>query len=197
MAAEDVDHRIVRAALACYSRFGVRKSTLEDIAREAGLSRATIYRYFPNKDTLLRVVISREISRILGRVQSELNTSRPLAERLAHAVIVLQSELAEHKTLHSVMELEPELLLPQLTVEGRASYAMLGALLIPVLRESAQRGEIAPSDLDEKAEWVARTVVSELGKVRLGRRFDDIDSALEWVQKRLMPPLVFQPGVGG
>ncbi len=189
----ELDRRIVDAALACYKRFGVRKSTLEDIAREAGVSRATIYRYFPNKDALLRVVISQEISRILGRFRAELTSNGPISKRLAAAILALEEELASHETLHSVIELEPELLLPQLTVEGRASLAMLASVLLPALRDAAARGEINSSDLDEKAEWIARMTVSELGRVGLGRRFGKFDAAQEWVDARLMPALVFDP----
>jgi AcrR family transcriptional regulator len=191
MPGAELDRRIVDAALACYSRFGVRKSTLEDIAREAGVSRATIYRYFPSKDALLRVVISQEISRILGRFQAELSSDGPLSHRLAGAILVLEEELSAHKTLHSVLELEPELLLPQLTIEGRASLAMLASLVLPALRSAAEGGEIDPSDLDEKAEWMARMTVSELGRAGLGKRFEKFKAALDWVEARLMPALVF------
>lgn len=186
-----LDRRIVDAALACYSRFGVRKSTLEDIAREAGVSRATIYRYFQNKEALLRVVISQEISRILGRFQVELGSDGPLSHRLAGAILALEEELSTHKTLHSVLELDPELLLPQLTVEGRASLAMLASLMLPALRAAAAGGEIEPSDLDEKAEWMVRMTVGELGRAGLRRRFGNHDAAVGWVESRLMPALVF------
>jgi len=188
----EVDRRIVDAALTCYRKFGVRKSTLEDIAREAGVSRATIYRYFPNKDVLLRVVISQEIARILGRFQAELNSGDRLADRLARGILALQEELSSHRTLHSVFELEPELLLPQLTVEGRASLAMLASFILPALRSAATLGEIGQENLDEKAEWISRMMVSELGRAGLGRRFAGYEAVLDWVEARLMPALLFE-----
>ena len=41
--------RLLDATVACIARVGVSKTTLDDVAREAGCSRATLYRYFPGK----------------------------------------------------------------------------------------------------------------------------------------------------
>src|SRR3546814_9749490 len=43
---DDARDRLIDAAETCFTRFGVAKTTLEDIATEAGVSRATVYRYF-------------------------------------------------------------------------------------------------------------------------------------------------------
>lgn len=193
----EADRQIVRAALACFGRFGVRKSTLEDIAREAGVSRATIYRYFQNKDTLLRIVISQEVARILSEVQKELKGTYPIDVKLARSFRVLEDELADHKVLHSVIELEPELILPQITVEGRASLAMLTSLLLPALRKAARAHEISPDALDDKCEWIARSVVGELARVGLKRRFGNFDDALAWTRSRLVPCLGVSSGKPG
>ena len=56
--------RVVDAALACIARVGLAKTTLDDVAREAGCARATVYRCFPNKVQLLGALVAREAQRL-------------------------------------------------------------------------------------------------------------------------------------
>ncbi len=70
------DERIVDGALRCIARWGLAKTTVEDVAREAGCSRATLYRAFPGgKDAILAAVAAAEltdddiaIARVIGDV---------------------------------------------------------------------------------------------------------------------------------
>ena len=55
--------RLVDAAETCIDRFGLAKTTVEDVAREAAVSRATIYRYFANRDELVLAVLLRDLER--------------------------------------------------------------------------------------------------------------------------------------
>ena len=52
--------RVLDAALTCVARVGLAKTTLDDVAREAGCARATVYRCFPNKQQLLAALVARE-----------------------------------------------------------------------------------------------------------------------------------------
>ncbi len=47
----DVRERLLQATYDCVARWGLAKTTVEDAAREAGVSRATVYRYFPGGAT--------------------------------------------------------------------------------------------------------------------------------------------------
>src|SRR5919198_689107 len=60
--------RIMGAALQQAEDFGLRRFTVDDVARRVGLSRVTIYRYFPKKDQLLNALIMRELRRFLTKV---------------------------------------------------------------------------------------------------------------------------------
>src|SRR5205809_45385 len=61
-----LEQRVVAAALRCFARWGVDKTTLEDVARESGYSRATVYRCFPGgKDAVVQRVARTEVSRFL------------------------------------------------------------------------------------------------------------------------------------
>ena len=58
---------ILDAALACIARVGLAKTTLDDVAREAGCARATVYRCFPGKQQLLGALVDREARRAARR----------------------------------------------------------------------------------------------------------------------------------
>src|SRR5687767_15381502 len=59
------EERVLDAALRCIARWGVAKTTLDDIAREAGVSRATVYRLFPGgKDTVVRAAVAAEVDAV-------------------------------------------------------------------------------------------------------------------------------------
>ncbi|MBV8950773.1 MAG: helix-turn-helix transcriptional regulator, partial [Actinobacteria bacterium] len=61
--------RILEATFACIAKFGLAKTTMDDAAREAGLSRATVYRYFPGgRDELVREVVAWEVARFFLRL---------------------------------------------------------------------------------------------------------------------------------
>src|SRR2546428_9004433 len=62
--------RILNAALAAIRDFGLTRITVEDVAQRAGLSRQTVYRYFPSKDHLIVALVSREEERILDGVRA-------------------------------------------------------------------------------------------------------------------------------
>ena len=68
--ADAVTERILDAALGQFEDFGLRRSTMEDIARRCGLSRITIYRRFPKKENLIEAVVLRELRNFLGDLAS-------------------------------------------------------------------------------------------------------------------------------
>src|SRR3954470_4336525 len=57
-----VADRILDAAVACVARVGVAKTTLDDVAKEAGCARATVYRAFPGRRAVLRAGLAREVA---------------------------------------------------------------------------------------------------------------------------------------
>ncbi len=50
----DTQSKIIYAALACFFRAGIKKTAMDDVAEQAGVTRMTLYRYFKNKESLVR-----------------------------------------------------------------------------------------------------------------------------------------------
>src|SRR5579884_535271 len=67
----DGRNRLLDAADACFARYGVVKTTMADVAAEAGISRATLYRYFGDRDQLILGVLLREARGLLARLDED------------------------------------------------------------------------------------------------------------------------------
>src|SRR6478752_3886523 len=69
---EDRPRQILTAALEVFGERGLAAARLEDIAKRAGLSKGTIYLYFPNKEELFREVIRHTIIAQIERAERDL-----------------------------------------------------------------------------------------------------------------------------
>src|SRR5690349_4313796 len=111
----DTRERILDAALACVARVGYRKTTLDDVAREAGCARATLYRYFPGKQPLLQAVVAREATRVGDELTAAAAACTTLDDVLCALIATAVRAFEEHAALQYVFAVEPEVLLPYLS----------------------------------------------------------------------------------
>ena len=182
----DQHQRVVDAVLRCIARWGVAKTTLDDIAREAGLSRATVYRLFPGgKDALLEAVATTEVTRFLRTVGSRLDEADSLEELLVAGVTEAGHHLTTHAALQYLMAHEPETVLP--TFAFSAMDAVLRAVsdfTAPYLSRYMD-----PAAAPRAAEWVGRIVISYVSCPA-----DGVDLANEQSVRRLVRTFVL-PGL--
>src|SRR5437868_14920083 len=62
--------RSLDAVFACAERFGLGRTTMADVAKEARFARQTVYRYFPSRHDLLAALVLREEERLVDRVRT-------------------------------------------------------------------------------------------------------------------------------
>lgn len=149
---------LLGATAACISRYGIAKTTIENVARQAGLSRATVYRYFPGgREQVIGECITWEVGRFFVRLAEHVEDTGDFAARLEKALRFAHRAVAEHELLQKVLETEPERLLPQLTVSGPLVVAVVRDYLEPLLAEEDLRQGITAASA---ADWLARMVLS-------------------------------------
>ena len=113
------ERRILDAAKSCCERWGFAKVTIEDIALESGVSRATLYRLFPGgKDVLFDALRVRELEEFFALLASQVETTDNLEDLLVATVVAATRELQADKHLALMMASEPGEALSQLTVAG-------------------------------------------------------------------------------
>lgn len=157
--------RIVDGALRCIARWGLHKTTVDELAREAGVSRATLYRLFPGgKDAVMRAVVETETSRLFSDLGAAMGEARDLEELLVAAVVGAARRLSSHAALGYLLEHEPGTVLPHLAFGGldRVLEAA-GSFAAPFLGRW-----LGPDDAARAAEWAARIVLSYLACPREG-----------------------------
>ncbi|MHB8663350.1 MAG: TetR/AcrR family transcriptional regulator [Acidimicrobiales bacterium] len=154
--------RILAATYACIARYGLAKTTMEDAAREAGLSRATVYRHFPGgRDELVREVIAWETGRFFLTLAEAVHGIRDFADLLEEGLLFAHAAIEEHELLQKILQTEPERLLPTLTVESDRMRHLIAAFLVPYLHDEPRlrSGLDAPA----AADYVARMLISWIG----------------------------------
>lgn len=76
------DERIIEAAMGRFVRYGVKRTSMNDIAAEAGVSRQTLYNAFANKEALLKATIRLLADRVITGIEADLKTAEGLGNQL-------------------------------------------------------------------------------------------------------------------
>lgn len=151
--------RVVDAALRCIARCGLAKTTVDDVAREAGISRATLYRLFPGgKDAVVRAVVETGAARLYSDVGAAMGEAEDLQSLLVAGIVRAARHLQAHQALAYLVRHEAGTVLPLLAFDG------LDRLLDAASRFAAPfLGRwLSPEESARAAEWAARIVVSYL-----------------------------------
>jgi AcrR family transcriptional regulator len=151
--------RVLDAALRCVARFGISKTTVEDVAREAHLSRASLYRFFPGgRDEILAMMVEREVRGFFRTLGEHLDGIDDYQERIVIAMTLAAEQLVMHEALGFVLAHEPELVLPHVSFAGLDNVLdTAAAFFAPYLV-----GLLEPEDARRAAEWVTRLVLSHV-----------------------------------
>jgi AcrR family transcriptional regulator len=149
--------RLIDAMLACMGRWGVAKTSLDDVARRAGCSRATVYRLFPGgKESLLEATVRSEVGRFLATEAAALDACEGLEDILVTGMVIAGRHLAEHEVLQYLLAHEPEVVLPVVAFTRMdAVYALVRDFFRPYLAP-----HVGPDEAPRVAEWVARLTFS-------------------------------------
>jgi AcrR family transcriptional regulator len=160
-----VRERVLEGALASIGRYGLARTTVDDVAQASGVSRATIYRHFPGgREQIVADTVAWEQARFFMRLGEAVAGAPDLCVLLEDALVFARKALAEHQVFQRVVQTEPERLLPLLTVESFRILPMIGAFLVPYLEGERDAGRLRPgADIGRTADYIARMVLSCIG----------------------------------
>lgn len=152
----DVPDDVLDAMVHCASLWGLQRTRIDDVARFAGMSRASIYRHVPGgKDELIRYAGVREALRILGTVVDALADGDDLEEQLRAGLAVAATEVRAHPALSYLVEHEPESLLPYFAFDRLdPTLRRISEVCAPALSRFVDRDTAL-----ELGEWCARIVI--------------------------------------
>jgi len=142
---------ILDVAAGLFARYGFRKTSVADIIREAGVARATVYKYFSAKDDIFQAVIRREIQDVLRRVKEEVEKESTTRDRLRAAVLTHTAEIRKKVNAYRVTREVLSDVLPR--AEKDVEHLVQDGLKVYrwILTEGVKAGEIAVDDVETTA----------------------------------------------
>ncbi len=158
---DEGENRIIDAALVQFEKVGIKKTTIEEVARQAGVDRATVYRRIGSRDDLVHAVMNREIMAVLAEVAEIPDRHDALADLTADIFITVITRWRTHPLAARLLALEPERVLSKLTTDSESVFTMCVSATAAALEQAAQRGLLdSGTDLITRAEIVCRIVHS-------------------------------------
>jgi AcrR family transcriptional regulator len=186
---EAIDPReaaILDAARECVLAVGVRRTTAADIARRAGVSRMTLYRRFPDAESVIHALMTAQFGGLLQAASREAEALATGRERIVAATVRTLELLDADPVLRRILDVDPELLLPYVVQRlggfQRGAIVHLAAALkagmadgsvrlgdperLAAAIESAVRGHVLAAGAEDRA------LDAAAGREELGRMVD-------------------------
>ncbi|MFI4992793.1 MAG: TetR/AcrR family transcriptional regulator [Solirubrobacterales bacterium] len=186
---DELFDRVAAAALDEFAEHGIRRTSMEDVARRAGVSRMTVFRRFTSKQRLVEIVIAREVNRGMQELDLLWEGAQTLEDRLVAGFEFAGRYVRGHPLFDRLLRSEPDVLLPPLTLDGGPVLELYRSLIAHRLQAEVNAGRAATTDLDGVAEVIARLAISLLltrdGIITL----DDPNSVRRLVNLTLLPML--------
>lgn len=163
MATEDVldpiSERILAGALSCFQEVGIQRTSMDDIARAAGVSRITVFRRFDTKDQLVQVVVLRVIAEVNTVIRKAFLAEKALEKALTAALMASLRAFRDHPLFAKVVRTEPQSLVQTLTADGATVIALVRASAVDWLGTTGG-GPLSDEDAELVAETVTRLGIS-------------------------------------
>jgi len=172
----DPNARILDAALEQFEDLGIRRSTLEDIARRAGVDRVTVYRRLGSRDDVVQAVVIREAERTFSSVFALVEPTHTAEERVAVVFTAIVRRMWTHTLFNRLVKLEPEVALARMTTEAGGVVATAVAATVAMMNQAVVDGVLAPAqDFATRAEIIVRIAHSFIvtPRAHLGIESDD------------------------
>ena len=165
--ADEIDETSARVLDAAYEQFcrkGIRSSTMEDVARRAGVSRITVYRRFSTKDELVEQLVRREYRRYFDQFVIDIKDAKTAADRVVLGFVSSLRTIRGNALISGLMVEEPTSLVPSIIGEGgRVLTATVRQFVAGQLRREQGAGNVAAEvDVDLVAELMVRMSTSFL-----------------------------------
>jgi AcrR family transcriptional regulator len=151
------------AALDLFCRMGIQRSSMEDVAKRAAISRITIYRRFATKNVLVDEVILREFRRYFDQFLADIKKADTATDRVVLGFVSSLRAIRGNPLIGGLLAGEPELLAGSMMGDDGAMLASVRQFVAGQLRREQEAGLIAESiDTDRAAEMMARVSASFL-----------------------------------
>ncbi|MGW0331478.1 TetR/AcrR family transcriptional regulator [Streptomyces sp. NPDC003011] len=169
------DDAVLDAVRDCVLAVGVRRTTLTDVARRAGVSRMTLYRRWPDVRTLVGDLMTREWVGVATRAMPGRRPGADARTLIVDGLVAGVDAFRAHPLFRKIVDVDPELLLPYVLDRRGASQIALLGLLAEALREGHADGSVRPGHVERQARSVLLIVQSFTLSLRTMTDEDDTE----------------------
>jgi AcrR family transcriptional regulator len=166
--------RLIDATESCLTSLGIALTTITEVARRAGVSRTTLYKYVGSLDELIEGVLLREFDRFIAHLEPQLVALATPRDQLLELIWRLSSVVPSNAAVSSMLETD---LVRGGTMAVAARSVPLAdridRLARPYLEQAQHDGVIATGPLDEHVEWIMRAILSFAANPQPANRSDD------------------------
>lgn len=142
---------VLDAVRDCVLAVGVRRTTLTDVARRAGVSRMTLYRRWPDVRSLVGDLMTREWIEAATGAMPALAPGTGARARIVDGLVGGVEAFRAHPLFRKIVDVDPELLLPYVLDRRGASQEALLGLLAEALRQGHADGSVRPGHAERQA----------------------------------------------
>ncbi|MEU6478671.1 TetR/AcrR family transcriptional regulator [Streptomyces sp. NPDC047017] len=170
---------VLDAVRDCVLAVGVRRTTLTDVARRAGVSRMTLYRRWPDVRSLVGDLMTREWIGVATRAIPERRPGTDTRAAIVDGLVDGVAAFRAHPLFRKIVDVDPELLLPYVLDRRGASQVALLELLAGALRDGHADGSVRPGHPERQARSLLLVVQSFTLSLRTMTDEDDPDLTSE------------------
>ncbi|WP_433525048.1 TetR/AcrR family transcriptional regulator [Nocardia pseudovaccinii] len=156
--------RVLDAALLAFLDFGIKRTSMVEVARRCGLSLATLYRRFASKSDLIQAVGMRQARQFVEEVdaaqQRQVDRDADAEDQIVELFVAFLNGLRGNKLLDRLLKTEPEIVLPYLTVKGAPVLELGRDYVAEFITRLQWEGKLPEYDPEPVAEMIARTALS-------------------------------------
>jgi len=182
--------RLLDSAYEQFCRMGIQRSTMEDVARRADLSRITLYRRFATKDVLIEQVVLREFVRYFHQFFRDIDRAETVTDRVVVGFVSSLRAIRDNPLIGGLIHDEPGLLVSSMVGDNGRTLAAVRKFVAGQLRREQQAGNVSDRvNSDLVAEMMVRVCASFLAIPSHVLDVDD-DEQLAAVARQFLVPML-------
>ena len=175
---------ILDSAYACFRKHGLLKTTIVDIAKEANVSRSTIYEYFRDKGAILEACAEQASEQFYREMSRAMDRGSSLEEKLSNAAVFVTQA---RRAIAAEEYFDEDAISLLLTKDAAVLLRECVDFFAPYLSAARLTGEVRKNlDVESAGEWFARILFSLFSTASPIRDMDDPDVVAEFVSAHVV-----------
>ncbi|WP_245718423.1 TetR/AcrR family transcriptional regulator [Nocardia miyunensis] len=186
----DTRSAILAAAESCFARLGIANTTMEDVAKAASSSRATVYRYFADRDALVTESVVRRARANMDSAREFIARHPTISERIVEGICEDVRRGRRDPMMHRLVSPAEMVLAARLLTETGRAVELTYELWEPILTRARAAGDIR-ADLDIRllCEWISELEMYYIARGST-REAEDLDTVRARLRTFLLPALL-------